>query len=450
MTSEAPALLSSLQELIRRHFREEKPPFLPGQTRIPLMVPPFGWEEVWEAVESLLSTQVTMGEKVRRFEAMFAQYVGVKHAVMVNSGSSANLLALSALTNPLCPGRLQPGDEVITPAVTWATTVFPILNAGLTPVLVDVGLDTFTILPREIEKAISPRTRAIMLVHLLGNPCDMGEIMAIARRHRLLVIEDACEAHGAEYGGRKVGSFGDLASFSFFFGHHISTIEGGMLLTNSDEYAELARALRAHGWIRDLKDKEAIAHEHPEIDPRYLFANIGYNLRPTEIQGAFGIHQMDKLERYIEARRENARHWDSQLQPFSQHLLHHREAEGTRHVWFGYPLLVRPEAPFRREELVAHLEAKGVETRPIMAGNIDEQPAMRLFPYRKVGALANARLIHRNAFYIGNHQGIGSAEREAIVAYIREFMDQQADTRINRAVAGQPGNPAAEKGLSAT
>jgi CDP-6-deoxy-D-xylo-4-hexulose-3-dehydrase len=424
MTREAPVLSQSLQELIQRHFMEqEKPPFLPGRTRIPLMVPPFGWEEVWEAVESLLSTQVSMGEKVRRFEAMFAQYIGVKHAVMVNSGSSANLLALSVLTNPLCPGLLQPGDEVITPAVTWATTVFPILNVGLTPVLVDVDLDTFTIAPQEIEKAITPKTRAIMLVHVLGNPCDMRKIMAIARRHNLLVIEDTCEAHGAEYDGRKVGSFGDIATFSFFFSHHICTIEGGMILTDNDQYAELARTLRAHGWIRDRTDKEDVARQHPGMDPRHLFVNIGYNLRPTEIQGAFGMHQIGRLEGYIEARRENACYWDSQLQPFSQHILYHREAPSTRHVWFAYPILVRPQAPFGREELVAHLEAKGVETRPVMAGNIAEQPAMRLFPYRKLGDLANARLIHRNAFYIGNHQGIGAVEREAVVDYISEFMD---------------------------
>ncbi|MFQ6019591.1 MAG: DegT/DnrJ/EryC1/StrS family aminotransferase, partial [Dehalococcoidia bacterium] len=227
---------------------------------------------------------------------------------------------------------------------------------------------------------------------------------------------------GAEYDGQKVGSFGDLATFSFFFSHHISTIEGGMLLTDNGEYAELARALRAHGWVRDLRDREAVASQHPDIDRRYLFVNIGYNLRPTEIQGALGMHQMGRLERNIEVRRDNARYWDSQLQPFSRHLLHHREAKATRHVWFGYPLMVRPQAPFRREELVAHLEARGVETRPVMAGNIQEQPAMRLFPHRKAGELTNARLIHRNAFYIGNHQGIGSAEREAVVAYIREFM----------------------------
>jgi CDP-6-deoxy-D-xylo-4-hexulose-3-dehydrase len=419
------AVQQELKELVRRHFLvREKRPFRPGRDSIPLNIPSFGWEEVWEALESLLSGQVTMGKKVGQFEDMFARYIGVKHAIMVNSGSSANLLALSVLTNPHVKERLQPGDEIITPAVTWATTVWPILNAGLVPVLVDVDLENFNLIPEEVEKAITPRSRAILLVHLLGNPCPLGEIMAIARRHHLLVVEDACEAHGAEYRGQKAGSFGDLATFSFFFSHHISTIEGGMLLTNNDDYAELARALRVFGWIRDLRDKQATAEQHVEIDPRFLFINIGYNLRPTEIQGAFGIHQMAKLEGYIEIRRENARYWGERLGAMD-HLLLHREAQGTRHVWFGYPVVVCPNAPFTRKELVDYLEARGVETRPIMAGNIDEQPALRLFPYHKVGDLPNSRLIHRNAFFFGNHQGVGDEERKAVAGYIKEFLSNR-------------------------
>ncbi|MBI1884956.1 MAG: DegT/DnrJ/EryC1/StrS family aminotransferase [Chloroflexi bacterium] len=286
----------------------------------------------------------------------------------------------------------------------------------------DVELETFNISPDEIEKAMTPRTRAIVLAHLLGNPCEMGRIMAIARRHDLLVIEDACEAHGAEYRGRKAGGFGDMSTFSFFFGHHISTIEGGMLLTDDDECAELARTLRAHGWVRDRSDRDAIARGHPQIDPRYLFVNLGYNFRPTEVQGAFGVHQLKRLEGYVEARRENARYWSGQLAGLSPHLTCHSEREGTRHVWFGYPMLVKPSAPFTRAQVMAHLEEMGVETRPVLAGNIEEETVMRLVPYRKVGGLANARFIHRNAFYIGNHQGIGSEEREAVADYIRDFV----------------------------
>jgi CDP-6-deoxy-D-xylo-4-hexulose-3-dehydrase len=414
------------RQLIQRYFAlEAREEFRPGKTPIPLSIPTYGWQEVWEALESLLSTQVTMGSKVRRFEEMFAQYIGVEHAVMVNSGSSANLLALSILTNPVVTTRLQPGDEVITPAVTWATTVFPILNVGLVPVLVDVDLDSFNLLPEELERAITPRTRAIMLVHLLGNPCDMGSILDTARRHRLLVIEDACEAPGAEFKGRKVGSLGDLSTFSFYFSHHISTVEGGMLLTDNDEYAELARVLRAFGWARNVHKPRASAAVGPGLDHRYLFVNIGYNLRPTEIQGGFGIRQLRRLEGYISLRRENARYWCRELARFSDYLLQPREREDTRHVWHGYPVLVRPDAPFNREELVAYLEARGLETRPIMAGNIDEQPALRLFPYRRVGDLRNSRLIHRNAFFFGNHHGIGKEEREAVVSYFREFVERR-------------------------
>lgn len=421
-------LHEQIKSLIRQSLdRRPREAFVPGKTRIPLSVPSFDWEEVWEALESMLSGQVTMGEKVARFEQMFAEYIGVKHAIMVNSGSSANLLALSILTNPALEDRLRPGDEVITPAVTWATTVWPIINVGLVPVLVDVDPTTFNLIPDEVERAIAPRTRAILLVHLLGNPCPMAEIMDIARWRGLLVIEDACEAHGAEYQGRKVGSFGDMATFSFFFSHHITTIEGGMLVTNRDDYAELARALRTFGWIRHLRDREGIIRRYPELDPRFLFINYGYNLRPTEIQGAFGIHQLGRLERFIETRRENARYWHERLGRLP-HLMVHRESPGTRHVWLGYPILLHPDATFERKELVDSLEAWGVETRPIMAGNISEQPGIQLYPHRVVGELPNARWIHRCAFLFGNHQGITRTAREAIADRIEQFLTIRADT----------------------
>jgi len=414
-----------IKGLIQDYFSQrQKKEFQAGRTKIPLMSPSYGWEEVNEALESLLSTQVTMGEKVKKFESMFAQYIGVKHAIMVNSGSSANLLALSVLANPVLKNRLEPGDEIITPAVTWATTVYPIIQVGAVPVLVDVGLETFNTNAKEIRKAITGKTKAIMLVHLLGNPCPMDEIREIAEEHNLYLIEDACEAHGAEFGGKKVGSFGDLATFSFFFSHHITTIEGGMVLTDSEELAELARALRVFGWIRDLKDKVRICRDYPDFDPRYLFLNIGYNFRPTEIQGAFGIHQLKKLEDFIKIRRQNAQYWFDHLRRYEDYLLLHREREGTRHVWFGYPVTIKPGAPFTRQNLVAFLEGKGVETRPVMSGNFDEQPVMKLFNYRKAGELVNSKLIMRNSFFFGNHQGIGQEERQAIVDYIGAFLKQ--------------------------
>ena len=413
-----------LKVLIRKYFTEVKKrtSFVPGKTVIPLIVPAYDWDEVCEALDSLLDTQVTMGRKVKQFESMFAEYIGTRFATMVNSGSSANLLALAILTNPLVENHLKPGDEIITPAVTWATTVFPILQFGLIPMLVDIDLDTFNLNINEVEKAITEKTRAIMLVHLLGNPCDMGRLTEIAQRHNLFIIEDTCEAHGAEFNRRKVGSFGDLATFSFFFSHHITTIEGGMVLTSNEEFAELARALRAFGWIRELKNKDKIAEQYQDIDPKFLFVNIGYNLRPTEIQGAFGMHQLGKLDKFIEMRRENSAFWTKNLGKYEEYLLLHKEREETRHVWFGYPITVKPGAPFTRKELTSFLTRKGLETRPIMAGNIDEQPAMKLANYHKVGNLENSRLIMRNSFFFGNHHGIDEAQREAIIGYIDEFM----------------------------
>jgi CDP-6-deoxy-D-xylo-4-hexulose-3-dehydrase len=425
-TRDKDAIRKEIEGLVFEYFSEAAPKFVPGQTKIPLQVPTYGSEEVSEAIESLLSTWVTMGKKVRLFEETFASYIGAKHASMVNSGSSANLLALSILTNPALRNRILHGEEIITPAVTWATTVFPIANVNAVPVLADVDLDTFTIDTQAIEDAITEKTRAIMPVHLLGNPCDIKRIMEIAEDHSLFVIEDACEAHGATVDGRKVGSFGDLSAFSFFLSHHISTIEGGMVLTNNEEYSEMAKALRVFGWPRDLKNREEIARMHPDIDQRFLFINSGFNLRPTEIQGAFGIHQMKKLERFIEIRRDNAKFWNRRLSEFSDYIMLASEKPGTRHVWFGYPITVKPSAPFKKEEMVKFLEQCKIETRPIMAGNMEEQPAMKYISHRVCGDLKNSKLIMRNSFFFGNHQGIGDDERNYIADKISEFITKRA------------------------
>lgn len=394
-------------------------PFIPGKTRIPLNVPTYGAPEVIEALDSLMSTWVTMGKKVKRFEEMFAEYISQEHAIMTNSGSSANLLALSAL-------GLKLGDEVITPALTWATTVFPIAQVGAVPVLVDVDRATYNIRPEAIEAAITPKAKAIMPVHVLGNPCDMDAIMDIAKRHHFYVIEDVCEALGAEYHGQKVGSFGDLSTFSFYFSHHISTIEGGMVLAKINIWADICRSQRSHGWVRDLLSRADIIAQNPTIDSRFLFPHTGYNLRPTEIQGAFGIHQLPRLEDLIGARRTNATYLNEALAAYEEWLTLPHEAPGVRHSYMGYPITVKEGAPFTRDRLVSFLEGKGLATRPLLAGNITCQPAMREVNYRTSGTLQNAQYIHDNGFYIGPHQGIGEAEREAIVGYFDEFMKGKA------------------------
>jgi CDP-6-deoxy-D-xylo-4-hexulose-3-dehydrase len=411
-----------IYSLIDLYYSYNDYSFVPGKTKIPLQRPPISSNEVKSSLQSLLSTWVTMGEKVKAFEGMFTKYIGTKYGTMVNSGSSANLLALSILMNPRMRWKMNPGDEVITPAVTWSTTVYPIFQNSLKPVLVDVDLETFDINVDAMEKAITEKTRAIMPVHLLGNPADMKRIMEIAEDKDLYVIEDSCEAHGAEVGGKKVGSMGDIGTFSFFVSHHITTIEGGMVMTNNEDINELAKSMRVFGWIRDLKNKDDIAAQNKGIDPRFLFHNYGYNFRPTEINGAFGVSQMPRLEDYIKIRQENANFWNKVLEPYSQFIMTHKERFGTRHTWFSYPMTVRKGAPFTRKDIMSFLETRMIETRPIQAGDMTQQPCMSLVDYRVSGYLENSKFIHDNSFFIGNHQGIGKDEREYVAQALVDFL----------------------------
>ena len=414
--------MNKISRLLQQHFENSREEFIPGKTKISIASPTYGFAEVNEALDSLLSTWVTMGKKVKKFENSFARYIGSKYSVMVNSGSSANLLALSILTNPKFSKRIKLGSEVLTPAVTWATTIFPIANVNLVPSFIDVDLENFNLDVDKLRKSITKKTKAIMLVHLLGNPANMKEIIDIAKEYDLFVIEDSCEAHGAEFNNKKVGSFGDISTFSFYLSHHISTIEGGMLLTKNEEIFELAKAMRAFGWIRDQKNKKQTAKKNPKLDPRFLFDNLGYNIRPTEIQGSFGIHQIKKLEKFIKIRTNNANFWNKKLEKFSNYLLLHSERPNTRHVWFAYPITVRSSSPFSRNQLVNFLEKKNIETRPIMASDITQQPAIKLIKKKINKPLTNSKFIHSNSFFIGVHQGIGKSQRNYVVSVFDEFM----------------------------
>lgn len=416
--------LARIRPVIKDHFKKShKREFIPGKTRIPLSVPTYGAAEVMEALESLLSTWVSMGKKVKLFEEMFARYLGSKHAVMVNSGSSANLLAMSVLTNSMVRNSMPSGSEVITPAVTWVTTVYPIVNAGCLPVIVDVDPESYNVNSDDIERAITPKTKAIVPVHLLGNPCRIDVLEKIADKNGLFILEDACESTGADFQGRKVGTFGNMGTFSFYMSHHISTIEGGMVVTDDDEMYECLKSMRAFGWVRDLSNAKKYAGENPEIDPRFLFLTHGFNFRPTELQGAFGIHQIGKLERFIELRRRNASYWNKRLTAYRDVLVLPREEHETRHVYFGYPITVTRKARFERDEMTSELEKKGIETRPIMAGNIADQPVAKQIPCRIEGDLENSKLIMKNSFFFGNHNGIGQREREYVADSIIQFLD---------------------------
>jgi CDP-6-deoxy-D-xylo-4-hexulose-3-dehydrase len=415
-SEDADARRQTLRDLVTAHFDAIEP--LPDD-ECPLSVALYGADEVNGALECLLDQQVTMGSRVREFERNFADFMGSRHAIMVNSGSSANLLAMSVLASDRIPHGLRPGDEVIVPAVTWATTIAPVLQLGCVPVLVDIDEDTLNLRPQDLADAISPRTRAIFPVHLLGNPIDMPALMDVAAEHDLFVIEDTCESLGSTIAGRKVGSFGQFGTFSFYFSHHITTIEGGMLVTDDDDLADLARSMRAHGWTRDMTNRDELEAASPWIDPRFLFVNLGYNLRPTELQAAFGLVQLRRLEEFNEQRHTNAQYLVQALSDLADELRFVTEQEGGRSTWFGFTVMTRDGET--RRALSSFLESRKIATRPIVAGNLAVQPAFRDNPHRTVGTLVNATSVGERGLFIGNHPNLTQGHLDHIVRAFHDF-----------------------------
>ncbi|MCK6502017.1 DegT/DnrJ/EryC1/StrS family aminotransferase [Myxococcota bacterium] len=350
--------------------------------RLPLAVAPYDHVEVAEAIATLLEGRLTMGARVRAFEDAWAAEVGAAHCVMVNSGSSALLVMLSAL---VATGRLSPGDEVLVPAVGWSTSLFSVAQAGLTPVLVDVDADSLC-----LEGA---HDRPVLALHLLGQP---------SRATGPLVIEDACGAHGARVGDRPVGSLGVAAAFSFFFSHHLTTGEGGAVTMQDRDLADACRSVRAHGWTRERSDRAWMEQAYGEIDPRFLFVTPGFNLRPTEVAGAFGVHQVGRLQGYVARRNQNHREWCAAVADLGLPLRVFPELPGTTHAGFAFPMLLDADAPLDRAELCRRLEARGVQTRPISGSNLARQPAFEAVPRARVeGALPVADAVHSRGIFVG-------------------------------------------------
>ncbi|MES2217664.1 MAG: aminotransferase class I/II-fold pyridoxal phosphate-dependent enzyme [Pseudomonadota bacterium] len=378
--------------------------------------------EIFAAVETMLSTFTTMGKKVRAFEKQYADYTGTQHGVMSNSGSSANLLAVAALANQVTPNYLKPGDEVIVPALSWSTTIWPLIQHNLVPVFVDCDLSSLNLDLHKLEQAIGPKTRAIKLVHVYGNPCNMDVIMALAKKHNLFIIEDCCEAMGAFYDGKSVGSFGDVGNFSFFFSHHISTLEGGISVTNNFELTETMRILRAHGWSREADQHKKYVEQYPDIDPRFIFINQGYNLRPTEVNAAMGMHQLPKLDGYIDNRRETAAFFLKHLAKYAEFFSFQQEVPKGKHVWFGFPIIVKDNAPFTVKEITAFIQQNKIETRPIIAGNMARHPAFNMYQHRISGSLNAADTVMKQGFAFACHHAVDKNAREYIAHVIDNFM----------------------------
>ena len=406
--------------------------FVPGETPVPVSGRVFDAAELQSLVEASLDFWLTTGRFAREFERRLAQVFGLRHAILVNSGSSANLLALTALTSPsLGERRLRPGDEVVTVATGFPTTVNPILQNGLVPVFLDVTTPTLNVDASQLEAALGPRTRAVMLAHTLGNPFDLGRVRAFAAAHHLWLVEDCCDAVGSTYDGRHVGTFGDLASVSFYPAHHITMGEGGCVLTGSPALKKIVESFRDWGrdcWCDPGKENTCgkrfdwqlggLPHGY---DHKYTYSHIGYNLKATDMQAAVGVAQLDKLPGFIAARRRNFEHLHAGLRDLEDVLELPEATPCAEPSWFGFPMLVRPGAPFTRQELIRHLESRRIATRLSFAGNLTRQPAYAESAYRVVGDLATTDRVMRDGFWLGVYPGLTPAMLDYVVDSLRSW-----------------------------
>jgi len=435
MTTQATsAQKADLLELVRKyHHLTAKPGFEPGVTPVLSSGATLDEDDRVALVEAALDMRIAAGPAARRFEREFAAMLGLRKAHLTNSGSSANLLALSALTSPqLGALRLRPGDEVITVAAGFPTTVNPILQNGLVPVFVDVELKTYNTTAELIAQAIGPRTRAIMIAHALGNPFPAAEVRDLADEHGLFLVEDNCDAVGSTYLGRPTGTFGDLSTVSFYPAHHLTMGEGGCVVTANLSLARIVEQLRDWGrdcWCEPGVDNTCFKRFDLKLgdlphgyDHKYVFSEIGYNLKATDLQAALGLSQLAKLEEFGAARRRNWARLRAGLDGVPGLLLP-EATPGSDPSWFGFVITVLPSAPFTRRDLVALLEQRRIGTRRLFGGNLTRHPAYRGRNYRISGDLRNADVITEDTFWIGVYPGITPTMIDFVVDSIREFAD---------------------------
>ena len=408
--------------------------FTPGVSAVPVSGKVCGPDDMRSLVDSALDFWLTTGRFNDAFEERLRKLIGVRHAQTTNSGSSANLLALSSLTSPNLKGRaLKPGDEVITVATGFPTTVNPSLQYGLVPVFVDVDIPTYNIRADMIEAAVSDRTRAIMLAHTLGNPFDLAEVMRVAKKYNLWVVEDCCDALGATYDGKLVGTFGDIGTLSFYPAHHITMGEGGAVFTDKIFLRRIIESMRDWGrdcWCAPGKDNtcemrftRTMGDLPYGYDHKYTYSHVGYNLKITDMQAAVGLSQLDRVEDFIAARRRNFALLTEGLTPFEDRLILPKATPRSDPSWFGFPITVSAEAKFSRDELVQYLNGNKIATRFLFGGNLIRQPYMKNQKYRVVGDLTNADIVTERTLWIGVFPGLTSAHIEYMVDKIRAFLN---------------------------
>jgi len=406
-------------EFAQKAFFELHPPqeFVPGISAVPVTGKVFGHQEISAAMQASAVFWLTAGPYTEEFEKRFAKTVGMRHAFMVNSGSSANLVALSALRSPSLGERaLRSGDEVLTVAAGFPTTVTPILQNNLVPVYVDIDLGTYVANEAALEAAISPKTRAIMMAHTLGNPFNLDLVQKLAKKHNLWLIEDSCDGLGGTYNGQNLGSFGDFSTFSFYPAHHITTGEGGAVLVKKAAHKTIVESIR--DWGRDcwcppgcdntcLKRYEWTLGELPEgYDHKYTYSHLGYNLKSGDIQAAIGLAQLDRLDSFIELRRRNWKYLKVGLKALEEFLTLPEAAENSDPSWFGFALTVKSDGPKTRNQIVQELNESKIATRLLFGGNLLRQPAFIGTPRRVVGDLANTDIVMNDTFWIGVWPGL--------------------------------------------
>lgn len=427
------SLILDLTGEYARRFHAPKR-FVPGESAVPVSGKVYGDSDMRMLVDSALDFWLTTGRFNDAFEARLAERLGVRFALTTNSGSSANLLALSALTSTryVRDKALKAGDEVITVATGFPTTVNPSLQYGLVPVFVDVDIPTYNIKPEMIEAAVTDRTRAIMVAHTLGNPFDLGEVMRVARKYDLLVVEDCCDALGATYAGQGVGTFGDIGTLSFYPAHHITMGEGGAVFTNKPNYKRAIESMR--DWGRDCYCAPGVdntcnkrfGHKLGSLpkgyDHKYTYSHVGYNLKITDMQAAVGLAQLDRLDGFIAARQRNFDVLTELLRPLEDVFILPEPTPDSRPSWFGYPITIRSNAGVDRNELVQHLNERKIGTRLLFGGNLLRQPYMKGQNYRVVGDLTNADIVTRDCFWIGLYPGLTDAHLGYAVETIAGFV----------------------------
>jgi CDP-6-deoxy-D-xylo-4-hexulose-3-dehydrase len=409
-----------------------EPGFIPGETFIPVSGKVFDASDIQNLVESGLDFWLTAGRFAADFERSFAKTFGTRSASLVNSGSSANLLAISALTSPALGDRgLRRGDEVITVAAGFPTTVNPIIQNGLIPVFIDVTIPTMGPVIEQLEEALSSRTRAVILAHTLGNPFNARAVSAFARKHDLFLIEDCCDALGARYDGRSVGTFGDMATASFYPAHHITMGEGGAVMTSQPSLQTIVKSFRDWGrdcWCETGCDNvcgKRFNRQHGTLpfgyDHKYTFSHLGYNLKATDMQAAVGVSQLKKLPEFVAARRRNYDRLRAGLRGLDDLLILPEPEPKSEPSWFGFPLFVRPDAPFGRAELIAHLEERRIATRLVFAGNLARQPAYCSQEFRVIGDLKRTDQVMTDAFWIGVYPGLTTPMIDYMIESVHDF-----------------------------